>query len=147
MSPSQKAWGWNWRAPLLWAAGLALICAQGTLLRDAAGGSPSAGARITIDATALTPPGWWYVPGVTPIIWSLDPDSTEAFRTTESRTLVLTPGAYRFGTFTFDFPFVVTEQGTLDFASSLDHCVRGRGDTTLTVRCGRTQPYSGRPDY
>jgi hypothetical protein len=102
---------------------------------------------ITIDATFLNPPSWWYVPGITPIIWSLDPESTEAFRTTVAQDLKLKPGSYRFGTFTFDFPFVVTLDGILDFASSLDQCVSGRGTQKLIVRCSRTQPYGGQPDY
>lgn len=102
---------------------------------------------ITIDATNLQPPTWWHVPGVTPIIWSLDPDSTEALRTTQTRELKLKPGTYRFGTFTFDFPFVVTLDGMLDFTPSLDQCVSGRGTRTLAVRCSRTQPYGGQPDY
>lgn len=102
---------------------------------------------ITVDATALTPPTWWYVPGVTPIIWSLDPDNTEALQTTAPHELKLKPGSYRFGTFTFDFPFTVTLEGDLDFATSLDQCVSGRGTQTLTVRCSRTQPYAGTRDY
>lgn len=102
---------------------------------------------ITVDATALTPPTWWYVPGVTPIIWSMDPDNTEALQTTKPHELKLKPGAYRFGTFTFDFPFSITLEGVLDFAPSLDQCVSGRGTRTLTVRCSRTQPYGGTRDY
>jgi hypothetical protein len=102
---------------------------------------------ITIDATALTPPTWWQVPGVTTMIMTLDPDSTEALRTTTSHELKLKPGTYRFGTFTFDFPFVVTLEGVLDFAPSLDQCVSGRGTQRLVVRCSRTQPYGGQPDY
>jgi hypothetical protein len=102
---------------------------------------------ITVDATALTPPTWWYVPGVTPIIWSLDPDNTEALRTTAPHELKLKPGSYRFGTFTFDFPFSVTLDGVLEFAPSLDQCVSGRGSRTLTIKCSRTQPYGGKPDY
>lgn len=102
---------------------------------------------ITIDATKLDPPTWWYVPGVTPIIWSLDPYSTEAFRTTEPHELLLKPGAYRFGTFTFDFPFQVTSGGVLDFASSLDQCVGGRGTLVLVVRCSQTQPFARQPEY
>lgn len=115
---------------------------------DAASPSlPTKEYTITVDATALHPPSRWYVPGVTPIIWSLDPDSTEAFRTTEIHELKLKPGSYRFGTFTFDFPFTVTLEGVLDFAPSLDQCVSGRGTQTLIVRCSRTQPYGGQPDY
>ncbi|MBI4401585.1 MAG: hypothetical protein HY581_08130 [Nitrospirae bacterium] len=102
---------------------------------------------ITIDATALTPPTWWHVPGVTQMIMTLDPDSTEAPRSTERRELKLKPGLYRFGTFTFDFPFQVTLDGVLDFAQSLDQCVSGRGTRTLTVRCTQTQPYVGPPEY
>jgi hypothetical protein len=102
---------------------------------------------IRVDATTLTPPTWWYVPGVTPIIWSMDPDNTEALRTTDPYDLKLKPGSYRFGTFTFDFPFVVTLEGRLDFAGSLDKCVSGRGTQTLTVLCSQTMPYVGETDY
>lgn len=102
---------------------------------------------ITIDATALEPPTWWYVPGVTPLVWNLDPDSTEALKTTERHELQLKPGAYRFGTFTFDFPFSVTLEGKLDFAGTLDQCVSGRGTNELKVRCSKTQPYGGQPEY
>jgi len=102
---------------------------------------------ITIDATRLNPPTWWHVPGMTPIIWSLDPESTEAFRTTTTKELKLKPGSYRFGTFTFDFPFAVTLEGVLEYAKSLDQCVDGRGTQKLTVRCSRTQPYGGQPEY
>ena len=100
-----------------------------------------------IDATALEPPTWWYVPGVTPLVWNLDPDSTEALKTTERHELQLKPGGYRFGTFTFDFPFSVTLEGKLDFAGTLDQCVSGRGTNELKVRCSKTQPYGGQPEY
>ncbi|WP_447974908.1 hypothetical protein [Nitrospira sp. Kam-Ns4a] len=103
--------------------------------------------EITVDATALEPPTWWHVPGITPLIWSLDPASTEAYRTTQVVAVKLKPGTYRFGTFTFDFPFTVTLDGVLDFAPSLDQCVEGRGTRTLKVRCSRTQPYSGEREY
>ena len=102
---------------------------------------------ITIDATALNPPTWWQVPGVTTMIMTMDPDSTEALRTTSPHELKLKPGTYHFGTFTFDFPFVVTLDGALDFPASLDQCVSGRGTQRLVVRCSRTQPYGGQPDY
>jgi hypothetical protein len=102
---------------------------------------------ITVDATALHPPTWWQVPGVTPMIMTLDPETTEAYRTTLSRDLRLKPGNYRFGTFTFDFPFVVTLEGVLDYSGSLDQCVKGRGTQKLTVVCSRTQPYGGKPEY
>lgn len=102
---------------------------------------------ITIDASALTPPTWWQVPGKTPMIMTLDPESTEALRTTVPHELKLKPGAYRFGTFTFDFPFVVTLEGVLEFAPSLDQCVSGRGTQVLTIKCSRTQPYGGQREY
>lgn len=102
---------------------------------------------ITIDASALTPPTWWQVPGKTPMIMTLDPESTEALRTTVPHELKLKPGSYRFGTFTFDFPFVVTLEGNLEFAPSLDQCVSGRGTQVLTIKCSRTQPYGGQREY
>lgn len=102
---------------------------------------------ITIDPTDLTPPTWWHVPGKTTLIWTMDPISSEAYRTSEVQTLRLQPGEYRFGTFTFDFPFRVTSEGVLDFSGGLDQCVGGRGTATLSIRCARTQPYGGQPDY
>lgn len=103
--------------------------------------------EITVDPTSLEPPTRWHVPGITPIIASLDPEYTDAYSTTERRVVKLKPGRYRFGTFTFDFPFTVTLDGVLEFSPSLDHCVDGRGTTTLTVRCSQMQPYSGEVDY
>ncbi len=44
----------------------------------------------------------------------MDPISSEDNRTTEIQTLKLKSGEYRFGTFTFDFPFQVTTKGVLD---------------------------------
>jgi hypothetical protein len=102
---------------------------------------------ITVDPTVLDPPSWWYVPGVTPSIYNSDPESLDAFKTTDKRTLSLKPGRYKFISFTFDFPFSVNLEGKLDFASSLDQCVEGRGTQTLIVRCKRTYPYGGQPDY
>jgi hypothetical protein len=102
---------------------------------------------IMIDPTVLDPPSWWYVPGVTPSIYNSDPESLDAFKTTDKRTLALKPGKYKFISFTFDFPFSVNLEGKLDFASSLDQCVEGRGTQTLVVRCKRTYPYGGQPDY
>jgi hypothetical protein len=102
---------------------------------------------IMIDPTVLDPPSWWYVPGVTPSIYNSDPDSLDAFKTTDKRTLALKPGKYKFISFTFDFPFSVNLDGKLEFASSLDQCVEGRGTQTLVVRCKRTYPYGGQPDY
>jgi hypothetical protein len=128
-----------------WALAMGLV-----LLFAGLGATPPAHLKehvIRVDATALTPPTRWYVPGVTPIIWSLDPESTEALRTTDAYDLRLKPGKYRFGTFTFDFPFVVTLEGVLDFAPSLDQCVSGRATQTLTVHCSQTMPLAGQTDY
>ena len=102
---------------------------------------------ITVDSTALEPPTHWHVPGVTPFLITLDPETTEAFSTTDRKAVKLKPGRYYFGTYTFDFPFMVTLEGRLDFSESLDQCVEGRGTKTLTVRCSRTQPYGGNPEY
>lgn len=102
---------------------------------------------ITIDATTLHPPSWWYVPGITPLIWSMDPENTEAYRTSSIRELKLKPGSYRFGTFTFDFPFTVNLDGRLEFPATLDQCVSGRGTQKLTITCSKTQPYGGQPEY
>lgn len=102
--------------------------------------------RITIDATKLVPTSWWQVPGVTPSIWNSDPDSLDAPKTSELHELQLRPGKYKFISFTFDFPFTVTLNGTLDFSKSLDQCVEGRGTQTLVVLCKRTYPYGGQRD-
>ncbi|SLM46958.1 exported protein of unknown function [Nitrospira japonica] len=102
---------------------------------------------ITIDATVLDPPSWWQVPGVTPSIYNSDPESMDAYKTTDKQTLALRPGKYKFVSFTFDFPFSVNLEGKVEFASSLDQCVGGRGTQTLLVRCKRTYPYGGEPDY
>ena len=102
---------------------------------------------IMVDPTALDPPTWWHVPGVTPLLWTKDPQTYEAYRTTESREVKLKPGEYRFGTFTFDFAFRVTLDGQLEFDSSLGQCVKGQGTNTLVVRCSHTQPYKQNPDY
>jgi len=102
---------------------------------------------IMVDATTLHPPTRWQVPGITPMIMTMDPDSTEAYATTERRELKLKPGSYKFGTFTFDFPFQITLDGKLDFAQSLDQCVAGRGTQMLTVTCSRMYPYGGKREY
>lgn len=101
---------------------------------------------ITIDATHLVPPSWWQVPGITPSIWASDLDSLDAPKTSERRELLLKPGKYKFVAFTFDFPFTVTRDGTLDFSTSLDQCIEGRGTTTLTVQCKRMYPHGGERD-
>ena len=131
-------------------------CLVGGLLGSAMGiqqavaGQPAAYTQehaITIDATTIVPQSWWQVPGVTPSIYSSDPESMDAYKTTESRALKLKPGKYKFGSFTFDFPFMVNLEGKLEFAQSLDQCVGGRGTQTLTIRCSRTYPHGGQRDY
>ena len=102
---------------------------------------------ITIDSTALDPPTWWHVPGVTPLIWTKDPTTYESFRTTDIHKINLKPGEYRFGTFTFDFLFRVTLDGQLEFDESLAQCVHGQGTHTLTITCSHTQPYKQERDY
>jgi hypothetical protein len=102
--------------------------------------------RIVVDATKLVPPSWWQVPGVTPSIWNSDPESLDAPKTSELRELQLKPGKYKFISFTFDFPFTVNLNGTLDFSKSLDQCVEGRGTQTLIVLCKRTYPHGGQRD-
>lgn len=101
---------------------------------------------ITIDATMLVPASWWQVPGVTPSIWASDPESLDAPKTSERRELQLKPGKYKFISFTFDFPFTVQLDGTLEFAKSLDQCIEGRGTQTLVVRCKRMYPHGGERD-
>lgn len=134
-----------------WSA-VALVLLVGLMCATLLGAAPLPGPyakeyEITVDPTALEPPTRWHVPGITPIIASLDPEYTDAYSTTERRIVKLKPGQYRFGTFTFDFPFTVTLDGVLEFAPSLEHCVEGRGTTTLTIRCSQMQPYSGEVDY
>lgn len=102
---------------------------------------------ITIDATAIVSQSWWQVSGVTPSIWASDPETSDAYRTSEVRPLSLRPGAYKFVSFTFDFPFRVTADGTVEYSPVLDECVSGRGTQALIVRCKRTYPYGGKPDY
>jgi len=125
--------------------------ASAAIVQPAAGGQPAAYTKehaITIDATTINPQSWWQVPGITPSIYGSDPDSMDAYKTTESRALKLKPGKYKFGTFTFDFPFTVNLEGKLEFAQSLDQCVEGRGSQTLIIRCSRTYPHnSGQRDY
>ncbi|NWF72941.1 MAG: hypothetical protein HXY51_07900 [Nitrospirae bacterium] len=133
-----------------------ILCLVGGLLGSAAlispavAGQPAAYTQehtITIDATSINPQTWWQVPGVTPSIYGSDPESMDAYRTTESRVLKLKPGKYKFLSFTFDFPFAVNIEGKLEIAQSLDQCVEGRGTQTLIVRCSRTFPYGGQRDY
>ena len=101
---------------------------------------------ITIDATKLVPTSWWQIPGMTPSIWNSDPESLDAPKTSELREMQLRPGKYKFISFTFDFPFTVDLNGTLDFSTSLDQCVSGRGTQTLVVSCKRMYPHGGQRD-
>ena len=89
---------------------------------------------ITIDATALTAPQF-----------QLKQDSTiiGTFDTTPTNpVLALTPGIYTLSSaLTFEvtttggaIQFEVTQAGTLDYDSSLDSVLSGRGSTTLTVQ-------------
>ena len=128
-------------------AGLLLSAVMGA---SATAGQPAAYLQehsITIDATVLEPPTWWQVPGITPSIYASDPESLDAYKTTEARALKLKPGKYKFVSFTFDFPFGVNLDGKVEYATSLDQCVGGRGTQTLTVRCSRTYPHGGQRDY
>ncbi|MDH4362321.1 MAG: hypothetical protein OEW33_16475 [Nitrospirota bacterium] len=137
----------------LWKGGLALLCVVASLGMAPVGHSAEPinpllqKFSITVDSTALVPPTSWQVPGVTPLIHTMDPISSEAFATTIVRAVSLNPGTYRFGTFTFDFPFIVSREGLLQFDPSLDQCVKGRETRTLTVLCSHTQPYPQQPDY
>jgi len=101
---------------------------------------------ITIDATKLVPTSWWQIPGITPSIWNSDPESLDAPKTSELHEMQLRPGKYKFISFTFDFPFTVNLNGTLDFSASLDQCVSGRGTQTLVVSCKRMYPHGGQRD-
>ena len=136
-----------------WYMGCCLVgglLGSATIIQPATAGQPTAYKQehaITIDATTITPQSWWHVPGVTPSIYASDPESLDAYKTTETRALKLKPGKYKFGSFTFDFPFAVNLEGKLEFAQSLDQCVEGRGTQTLTVRCSRTYPCGGQRDY
>ena len=102
---------------------------------------------VTIDPTALDPPTWWHVPGVTPLIWTKDPLTYESYRTTDVHDIKLKPGDYRFGTFTFDFLFRVTLDGQIEFDNSLSQCVKGQGTNKLVIVCSHTQPYKQERDY
>jgi len=136
-----------------WYMGCCLVgwlLGSATVIQTAVAGQPAAYTQehaITIDATTITPQSWWHVPGVTPSIYASDPESMDGYKTTEPRALKLKPGKYKFGSFTFDFPFAVNLEGKLEFAQSLDQCVEGRGSQTLTIRCSRTYPHSGQRDY
>ncbi len=133
----------------LWLMGVAcagLLATQGGVVADAAP-PPAKEFPILFDATKLEPPTFWQVPGVTPEMANNDPDSTDAYRTEQAKQLLLKPGTYWYGTWTFSFQFTVTQDGRLDFAKTLDQCVDGRGTQTLRVNCRRMYPYGGQRDY
>ena len=140
------------RAPL-WKNGLSLLLGIVSLVMVSIGYSAEPTNPllrefpITVDPSALNPPTWWHVPGMTPLIWTMDPINMQAFKTTDAKELKLKPGEYRFGTFTFDFLFKVGLTGKLEFASTLDQCVNGRDTQVLTIHCSHTQPYPQEPDY
>jgi hypothetical protein len=124
--------------------GFAVVAWAAWMGTTAIAGSPETSATrypITIDATSIVPQSWWQVPGITPSIWYSAPE------TSEPRVLRLQPGRYKFISFTFDFPFEITAEGTVAYPSSLNQCVEGRGTPILTVRCKRTYPHGGQPEY
>jgi hypothetical protein len=90
--------------------------------------------QIEIDATALNPPIVWAINGVTEPIQSLRPLMTD-----KKTTLKLRPGRYYYTTSRFSFEFTVDLEGVLDFKKTLDQCIAGRGTSSLTVTCSRTQ--------
>lgn len=138
----------RWSLPIVGYALMSLLTMAGPK-EGSAGDPPAVHLRehgITIDATKLVPASWWQVPGVTPSIWNSDPESLDAPKTSERRELRLKPGKYKFISFTFDFPFTVNLNGTLEFSTSLDQCVEGRGTQTLVVQCKRMYPHGGQRD-
>ncbi len=131
-------------------AGWAFVVAAAMVLSGAgraeAVPSPPKEYTITVDGTALQPPDYWHIPGVTPEMAS-DPEMSGALRTMEKKAFQFRPGTYTYGTWTFSFQFTVTQDGHVEFAKTLDQCVEGRGTQTLKVNCRRTYPYGGQRDY
>lgn len=91
---------------------------------------------IAVDATALTPPIVWGIPGVTEPIQSVHPLMSD-----KKTTLHLRPGRYSYMTTAFSFEFTVDLDGKLGYHKNLEQCVSGRGTAVLTVKCRRTQPF------
>jgi len=134
---------------VIWSAFLGLVGAI-LFFSTAQAGPPAAYTTehpITVDATVLKPASWWTIPGVTPSIYDSDPESMDAYKTTDKKTVKLKPGKYKFVSFTFDFPFTVSLEGKLEFSTAYDQCVEGRGTQTLVVRCKKTYPHGGQPEY
>ena len=82
-----KAQLWKGTLAFLWAIAFLVIVSIGhsaepinPLLREF---------PITVDPTALIPPTSWNVPGITPLIYNMDPISSEALKTTEAKELHL----------------------------------------------------------
>ena len=90
---------------------------------------------ITIDATALTPPKVWSVPGVTEPLQSLTANLSN-----EVKTLELRPGRYMFTTTSIALTFTVSLDGKLDFDKMHDQCVSGRDTNKLTINCRYIMP-------
>src|SRR5512141_1081691 len=80
-----------------WYMGCCLVgglLGSASVIQIAVAGQPAAYTQehaITIDATTITPQSWWHVPGVTPSIYASDPESMDAYKTTEPRALKLKP--------------------------------------------------------
>jgi len=88
---------------------------------------------IVIDATAIQPPRYWSVPGVTEPLQSVRGRKV----TDKVATLKLRPGRYMFMTSAFSFEFMVNLDGVLEYSKLVGQCLDGRGKTTLVVKCGR----------
>jgi len=88
---------------------------------------------IVVNATAIVPPRYWSVPGVTEPLQSV----RDRMTTDKVATLQLRPGRYMFTTTAFSFEFTVDLDGVLDYSKQVAQCVEGRGTTTLVVKCHR----------
>ena len=89
-SSSHKAFAG--RQVFFWIVAVTCVLVLGPSERLLAAGPPPAYGKehtITIDPTPLVPQSWWQVPGVTPPLWVLDPETSDAYRTTETREFVL----------------------------------------------------------
>jgi hypothetical protein len=93
--------------------------------------------QIEINGTALNPPFAWAINGVTEPIQSLHPLMSD-----KKTALKLRPGRYYYTTSRFSFEFTVDLEGRLDFKKTLDQCIEGRGTSSITVTCSRTQIFS-----
>jgi hypothetical protein len=86
---------------------------------------------IEFDARALIPPVYWSVPGVTEPLQSV----RGRLMTDKATTLRLKPGRYMYMTTTFAFEFTVNLDGIVDYSKIVEHCLGGRGTTTVIVKC------------